>query len=252
MNPTFSIILDSLDRVPPDALEHALVGLNNLVTSDATHLARYAFGILAEHLPLDTAVKVRDRLDGAGVRVEIVPQAEVPVVPPIMRVQHLVPGTDGVSLTEHGGKSYTRPWSDVKVLALGVVRRAETEVLYDESVRTRHIRFGHGTVAIALAHQFRSGSIDHDRILFELITSDVSYELRLAKESNPFGLLHDLTSRAPNVERTAGCEAALQFGDVVPIYPSLHAYQNEIRWRLFRAHTGRARLKTRIDLITSD
>jgi hypothetical protein len=238
----FALVQASLDRIERTTLEDALLGAPGLAPLDAAHLTRHAFGILAERLSLKAAQHVHDRLTANGVDVRLVDQAELPEPPPTRRVQSIKPEADGLFVEEAASLAHLLPAAEVLVVSLGVVKHADNEPIFEERVRYWHT--GSQTLPIPYFYQLRVGTAHPDRILIEVLTATTSYELKRPLEAgDPTPLVEQLVAAVPRAERSAGCAAALEHQGVLAVYPSLHAYRNELRWRLYQAKSNRPRLK---------
>ncbi len=241
----FAILQQSLAGISAEDLAQAFEGVPGLTKMDAGIIGADAFGVLLERQEQGKAQKIVEALAGLGVRTILLPQSELKELPPVTQVQSAVLKREALAFQDSGGRVHTVPWKDLRVLSWGKVERLETQVMRELRVLDRYFAFGRMVIYFPLYRQVRTGIKLIDHVVLEIATQTARYRCKnisFSVEGKGANLPADaqgipefieaVRERATSLALTTAVEKALVLMDTVPVYPSLHAFEEEIRWRL--------------------
>lgn len=222
-----------------------------LTKHDAHFLARDAFGVLVERLSFNEASSVQAILAEGGVDTEVVDQSEIPTLPQ----PKTLPRVDCLDehLLVYDALNRPKPidWSLIRVIAAGLVTITEIE-------RTSRQRMHHVTPngAPIITTEFSSKERRKDRLIVEILVEAMPPRYRAQGDSLHYGylgarqssraednfltLLADLHDCAPDAVLSRGAEGLLSEPQQTLLYPTRHAFDEEIAWLLFKAKRARA------------
>jgi hypothetical protein len=117
-----------LDLAPPgvEALQRAFARTRSLCTRDAAHVARESLGIIAQHLEVFEARNLVAALKDAGIAAQAVAQDQLAQLAPSPLVRRLDCIQAGLTLYDALGRQTFVAWSEVTMVAAGVVVLIDT------------------------------------------------------------------------------------------------------------------------------
>ncbi|MEZ4447017.1 MAG: hypothetical protein R3B72_48505 [Polyangiaceae bacterium] len=244
MGDRYAVMQHEAGLLPVTTLQDAFAEAEGLVAADA----RASHEVVADGLPRASADSLARALRERGVSVEVVRQRwlELPAATPCRRASV---GAAGLVLYDLYGRSREVPWSQVLMVAGGVVRRGRVERVKDsqvvfsqDGVEIEDAEYGYReddviTVDIVVSDPLRRHRIESTRFDYSYL-GDRKCE---NSQKNLSLVLKDIATRAP--------ELALGRG-VIPMMTSLRKTERyrherqldqEVAWLLWRHHgPGRA------------
>ncbi len=133
---SYCLVQPSLDPIDPKILKVAFRAVGELVDNDARILSADAFGILADRLSAQTARTVANELAKAGIAMEIVNEQHIPTLPDPHTMRRGACSPEAFIATDSLGRDIPLNWSQVAILAVGMVPIRETKRV----ARTRYKR----------------------------------------------------------------------------------------------------------------
>lgn len=238
---TYSLLQQSLDqRIDRETMEEATRGVASLGRADGALLHRDLFGIVVSNLPIEDALAFQRALQAAGYATEVVPDRELPTLSEGFTIQRIDVDDAGLAFTDAMGRVHRRGLEDWVFLAGGFLEKLDVRV----EKKTQRVYQGR-TVVIEVTHINREEKVLLFRLDFffwkaphrlSVILRDETvffYQGVLQRRQRPESLLSaikDLRERMPKERIGSG----LFQEDLKPYYPSLAAYEEEIRWRFYR------------------
>lgn len=242
---TFSLLLHTLDPKPDrKTLEELTVSVPAIARADAGGLLRDWFGIVASGLSIQDAHSFQTNLRKVGCETDLVPDSEIPALHSDFRCHIIDLDAETITLTTAMNRRQQRNRSELVFAAAGVVERARRETNYELQTEVRYTRNGAYHVPV---QKRVSNTVEKDHFRIDLFFSFAPHRISLEMDSDSvitYGgralrlkntaeltvLMCDLQSLLPPDRQNL----ALRTLSTKPIYPSLHGYEEEIRWMFYR------------------
>ena len=246
-----SLLLHSLDPKPDrKALEEITASVPSIARADAAVILNDWFGIVCPNLPLGDAQAFQAGLLTLGVGADIVPDIDIPSLHHDFRCQR-IDITDGeIVLSTSMGRRYPRQRGDLVFIAAGFLDREKAVSATEMRTEMRVSRSDYGLAPAVYTTQVERNSLkieekrffridlfftgDPHRISLEIDKETVCfYGDRPIRIKNPLDLtvlMVDLQSLLPPERMNRSLRELSTTG----IYPSMHAYGEEIRWAFYR------------------
>lgn len=252
----FAVVQTTLKIPGIRSLQRAFHGCPGLARADGMLLARDAFGILVKNFPREDALLVKKRLAAEGIESEVVPERELPVLPPVKMIRRLDCTPDKLLIYDPLSRAIPLAFADVLMVAAGKVpfiehSRNRTSRLAFES------RSGIGPDDANVVIEYRSKEEQKVHLVLEIVVKRCALRFRaqagnlqfesLGKrktnnlERNFQLLLEDLFRSVPGALRNRGAHYLEQKNpeqSEVFLYPSKNAFYEEIIWLLWRSQRG--------------
>ena len=240
---TYSLLQVSLDQTIDRAtLEEASDVVKSVARADCAHMQRDLFGIVVSNLPLDEAQAFQAELKRRGFPTDVVADDELPALHEPFTIQRIDINKDSLVFTDTMGKAKTRAIPDLVFVAGGFLTRSKMKsVLVMESDSAR----GPQARQPVLEQQHRFEDVPEFRLDFFFWSAPNRLRASVSSESVMFfrgrpmrlrdtvllrGAMMDLQELLPPERVGAG----LKRSDTKNFYPSLHSYEEEIRWHFHR------------------
>jgi hypothetical protein len=244
-----SLLLHALEPKPDrKALEEITVSVPSVARADAAGILRGWFGIVSSGLSLEDATAFQAGLRTLGCETDIVPDGDIPSLHTDFRC-HLIDLTaESLILTNAMNRRQERGRGEFVFAAAGIVERTRPITEYNPSGNS----LDHIVASMTPRRpqrgdnlQFRVDESDHFRIdlFFSREPHRVSLEMddmsvityggrpiRMKNRTELTVLMADLGSLLPPERMNRG----LRELSMEPLYPSLQAYEEEIRWAFYR------------------
>ena len=249
----YAIVQNTLDAPSVEAMAQAFKALPQLTDIDAATMANDAYGILVQGLELADAGRLLQALHAAGVGAEMVDEKSLPQLPPPKPCRRAEPLPEHLIAYDHLGRPLVFEWDRVILLAAGGVRDTEFKHVVKEKV-TRHYH-GRGGGHEVVTYQHDDKAVEQVKMVLEIFLSvapgrlhieaerfNFSYlgdRLHSARPANYAALVHDTLAGATRAVLNRGAERFKQDPRKLTIYPSKHAFVEEITWLLWRHFASR-------------
>ena len=242
---TYSLLLHALEPKPTrQELEEISVHVRSVARADCALMAEDWFGIVRSGLSIEDAALLQRGLRGKGLESDIIPDVDVPALHHDFRCQRIDLSRREVSLTTALNRKQTRPVEELVFVAAGMVDK-QRPVSKSELIReVMPSGQGHYVTTSAKTVQrmeekryFRIDlffSSEPFRVSLEMDKETIiRYGERVLRMKNTVELtvlLVDLQSMMPTERVNRGIrEVTTQ-----TLYPTFHAYEEEIRWSFYR------------------
>jgi hypothetical protein len=244
----FALLQAALTPPPPDRLKRALSQTPGLTALDAPIIINDAYGILLRNREHSDAVALQGRLRSEGIETELVPEPDLPALPPTKFLQRLDCAPAGLTLYDALGRGFAVDWNHVWLIAAGAVvtvdfRQIEVvdklglaadEYGYTDlpkrEIRSREERRPKLLLELILGRGAIRYSVSAERFQFHYLgdrrTPDQATNFRL--------LLQDLTRLAPHAWLNRGAQALKDPAHEPVLYPTRNAFFEEIIWLLWK------------------
>lgn len=238
---TYSLLQQSLDqRIDRETMEEATQGVASLGRADGALMHRDLFGIVVSCLPIEDALAFQRTLQAVGFATEVVSDRELPVLTEPFHVQRIDTDETGLAFTDAMGRVHRRGVEDWVFLAGGCLERTEVKVR-----KKKEKIYRRNSVTIEVTHINQEEKVPLFRLdfffwkaphRFSVILRDDTvffYQGELRRRQRPESLLAtiaDLRVRIPRERAGSG----LFRENLKPYYPSMAAYEEEIRWHFYQ------------------
>lgn len=241
-------------------MEQALAGVPNLVRADAATLLRGLHGLVLEHATEETASLLAKNLNASGFPCEIVPQTSIPVLMPQMAFQRLELPADNTTpepalvCRDSLGRAFFHPVSTIAVAAAGWIEVPERTRSKPAPAVHRRIGALRGSWFGTRSQPPREDEVipAHTILRMEFFSLRQPHRMQATAERlTPFFVgdaavvphrreiaareLGRIAAGFPNLPLNRGF---LRLWDEEFRYPSVHAFEEELRWQLARAAEG--------------
>ncbi|MGJ8643618.1 MAG: hypothetical protein ACSHX9_09440 [Luteolibacter sp.] len=242
---TFSLLLHALDPKPDrKVLEELTVNVPSIARVDAGGILRDWFGIVASRLSIQDAHTFQTSLRTLGCETDIVPDSDIPALHSDFRCHIIDLDAENVTLTTSMNRRQQRSRSELVFVSAGVVKRARPESDYEIQKEVRYT----GEAAYTVSVEKRiTKTVEKDYFRIDLFFSTAPHRISLEMDKDSvitYGsrplllknrteltvLMCDLQSLLPPDRQNL----ALRTLSTDPVYPSLHGYEEEIRWMFYR------------------
>ncbi|MES2919922.1 MAG: hypothetical protein V4819_00095 [Verrucomicrobiota bacterium] len=241
---TYSLLQVSQDQtIDRSSLEDASVVVRSVARGDCARLHRELFGILISGLAREDAEIFQAELKRRDFPTDVVADQDLPQLHEPFTVQRFEVKGDVLLFTDFMGRIQTRPSTDLVFLAGGFLTQVEIKTDWEMHVKgPRSTRGGAPTIEIE-KHRWEEDELEFrldfffwaapNRVRLALTGSTaIFYQGQPLRLRHPDGLLRmmtDLLKLLPKERVTAG----LRRDDARPYYPSVHCYEEEIRWHFY-------------------
>lgn len=246
---TFSLLLHALDPKPDrKALQELTINVPAIARADADGLLRDWFGIVASGLSIQNAHAFQTNLRTLGCETDIVPDSDIPALHDDFRCHIIHLDAETITLTTAMNRRQQRNRSELVFAAAGVVERARLTTEYKPAGNTLdHIAESMVPSAPEKGSNLRSTVEESNHFRIDLFFSSAPHRISLEMDkdsvitygSRPIRLKNrteltvlmcDLQTLLPPDRQNL----ALRKLSTRPLYPSIHGYQEEIRWMFYR------------------
>ncbi len=248
----FSVLQTTDDRPSRETLRRAFRALSWLVDVDADTLARTGYGIVAENLPFDRATELGAVLALSGVPNQVVSQKQLPALGMVMQTRRVDCLDEKLVVYDPLGRPLAADWSNLKVAAAGVVAGSETKRIVTEKAVRRASGYGHRgarqqtrrdvrykqeqvkimqlELFLFLDGQPRRYRVRHDKCQYNYLRQ----RMVSPPENNFLSILGDIKTRAVSAMFNLGFDQLLDSSSPPATYPNTRAFEEEIKWLLWR------------------
>ncbi len=242
---SFSLLLHALEPKPDrKALEEITVEVPSIARADAAGILRGWFGIVSSGLSLEDAQAFHAGLRTLGCETDIVPDGDIPSLHQDFRC-HLIDLTaETLILTNAMNRRQERGRDEFVFAAAGIVERERPVSDYEMQTEVRYFEGGAYTTQVPTRV---SKTVEKDYFRIDLFFSREPHRISLEMDRDSvitYGgrpirmknrteltvLLADLGSLLPPERMNRG----LRELSTETLYPSLQAYEEEIRWSFHR------------------
>lgn len=217
---SFSLLLHSLDPKPSRReLEEISVKVPSIARADCPGLVEDWFGIVASNLQMSDAMAFQAALKVRGYQTDVVPDFEIPALHSDFRCQRITFEDNAVLLNDAMGKLFYRTKNELVFIAAGLIGNARPRRDSDEDICFRMDLF-FSTPPHRISLEARE-----DSVLF--------YQgklIRLRHKEDLAALMMKARAMLPE-ERLNHSLCNLS---IASPYPSMHAYEEELRWAFYR------------------
>jgi hypothetical protein len=243
--PTFSLLQISLDQtIGRDSFLETAGAAETVAKADLAQYHRDLFGIVVSGIPHGDALRLKAALDARGFPVEIVDDAELPPLPVDFQVQRV--GADGewVRFTDSMGRVTSRALADLVFLSAGHVSKLRPK---SENVLNSTMNWRTRDLEPRIERVYGEEVEKEFRIEFFFWTEPQRLKMSLAAAKAIFVngravQLHKQEDLATSIAELRALlpDARLNTGIRLPatVYPSLRAYEEEIRWSFHQITKG--------------
>lgn len=241
----FSLLQTSLDQtIDRETLEEASAAVPSVVRADCAFIQRDLFGIVVSGLSFEDAKVFQLALKRRGFETEVVADRDIPALPEPFTIQRVALKEDALVFTDTMGREQSRALQDLVLVTGGFITQSRLKsVLVMESNSPERPYELHHVARLEQRQRFQEGP--EFRLDFFFRTAPVRLRASVSAESILFfherpirlrdtalllGAMMDLQELLP-AERVG---EGLKRGDTQIYYPSLHSYEEEIRWHFYR------------------
>jgi hypothetical protein len=237
----------SLDQtIDRESLEEASDSVSSVARADCSVILRNMFGIVVSNLPFEEATAFQAALLSHDFPTEVVADDEIPVLHEAFTIQRIGFTKDGLNFTDTLGRETFRPMADLVFVAGGFLMRSVTKSTntVKTGLATRNYSTYSGPPRYFRTHLPKE---DFPEFRLDFFFSTAPHRLRawVSSESTMFfrdsplrlrdttllmGAMMDLNELLPEDRVDSG----LKQKDTKNFYPSLHNYEEEIRWHFHR------------------
>lgn len=245
---TFALVQTSLEIPPTDALKRAFRSVQSLTDHDAHVLAADAFGILVKNLPGNEAATVQQALRAEGIETEIIPQAQLPQIPPGKFVRRIQCTAESLLVHDALGRPFPVEWRHLSMIAAGKVRVQEFNRVRNERKVTRYTAEGYAYTDTEVDYSSREQSnfqhlmeifVGRNALRYSIQADKPFLFQHLGERFNPdldqsvALVVRELAQFAPHAAINRGTHY-LREGAGPFSYPSKNAFTEELIWLLWR------------------
>jgi hypothetical protein len=238
---TFSLLQTSLDQtIDRESLEMASMAVPSVARADCAGMQRDLFGIVVSGLPFEEATTFQAALRRQRFETEVLADHEIPVLPEPFTIQRINLKEGVLVFADTMGREQSRPSEQLVFVAGGFLKQRKTKTEWKMGVRT--IGSPKGSLDIPTPEKQRvEENVPEFRLDFFFSSSPHRLRATVSAESMMFfhdrplrlrdtalllGAMMDLRELLPSERVGSG----LKRSDTENVYPSLHAYEEEIRW----------------------
>lgn len=242
---TYSLVLHALEPKPTrQELEEITVGVPGISRVDAAAMANDWFGIVAKGLHEEDARAFQSNLRGKGIASEVVADFDIPALHPDFRCQRIDLDGDSITLTTAMNRRQVRGRAELVFVAAGFV---DKDKLVTKSELHFETRSADGSRYNGLVERnvrsfeeknfFRVDlffASEPHRVSLEIEKDTVMFHgdrhLRLKSLTELTVLMLDLQALIPPERMNRGLRELSR----ETLYPTMHAYEEELRWEFHR------------------
>ncbi len=242
---TYSILLQSLEpRLTRRDLEEISTRIPSIARADCARIAEHWFGILVSGIGLQDALVFQGGLQQKGCESEIVEDRDVPALHDDFRCQRVDLHGDAIGLTTSMNRKQVRPKQELVFISCGFLEKERLVAKTELQLETRHTGNGSYTIPVRkTVRKLEEKSFFRIDFFFSSAPRRTSLEidaetvmfygerlLRIRNTTEILVLMVDLQSLLPP-ERM---NRSLRELSTERLYPSLNAYEEELRWSFYR------------------
>lgn len=217
-----------------------------VVPADAGGIVRDAFGVLVKRLRHEQAEQLRDAFMKAGYVTVVVAEDQLLDLPPTKGTRCLKPGDDALMYADTLDRMHAIAWDQVLVMIAGVVARTRTVRQWEMTTEYR----GDGNVPIRVA-EVESKEIKENEPMMQLLLGVEPWRLSVRGMGLNYGYLgerltmnsaknfalvvEDIVEHAKAAVLSRGIHAMTGRADVLPVYPTKGAFEEELNWLAWKA-----------------
>lgn len=242
---TYSLLQISLDQtIERNTLEEASACVKSVVRADCAFIQRDLFGIVVSGLSFDDASAFHMALKRRGFGTEVVADSKIPVLHESFSIQRIVIKEGNLIFTDTIGREQSRSIEDVSLVVGGFLTQSRLKkvLVVETHSPARMHSFQHPA---QLEQRQRFQDVPEFRLDFFFRSSPTRLRASVSAESIMFfhgrpirlrdtalllGAMMDLQELLPPERVGQG----LKRTDTKNVYPSLHSYEEEIRWHFYR------------------
>jgi hypothetical protein len=240
---SYAVLEKQLTDHSIEKLARAFEQMPSLTKQDAIVRAKDAAGVLATHLSQSDAALLCKALGAQGVAALSVDQDSLPPLPKARALRRFIPTDEAMVLFDALGREQKIAWSHVTLLAAGNV----SEIDYRKARLDRDVALA-AHAHVALANLDAKQSTNLNLMLEMLLTCEphrcyvegntFNYEYLAHRRTNRSAdnfvtFVRDVMKRATAAGRNRGAEMFRVHPPQMMTYPSRHAFEQEIIWRLW-------------------
>ena len=241
----YSLLLHSLDPKPTrQELEEISVKVPGVARADCAYIAKDWFGIVSSNLDLNDALAFQAGLRTIGYETDVVADKEVPALHEDFRCQRIALEGGGIALQTSMGRRYRKEKSELVFIAAAAVDTEKLSSKTELKTEMRHSgRGSHPVFVTERSFEMEEKKIFRIDLFFTNAPHRISLEtgeesvifygerlIRLKNATEITVLMVDLQSLVPPDRMNR----SLRELSVVPPYPTMHAYEEELRWAFYR------------------
>jgi hypothetical protein len=257
MNEHFAVVQTTLEPLDLEKMSRAFRGIPGFAPYDAGTVCSEGDGILCRGFSANQAAALQANLQAEGVAVEVVDEAQLPVLPPAKLIRRVEIKPETIFIEDLVRGMIPVPCDQIRLIAAGSVQltsfpRTRTEW---EEVRTEHINTHLG---ISIPIQVRETKFDYSSkesvdwfLRAEILLADGSLRYCIEAERFNFSSLGDgvtrdlagnfcllvrgLAAHAPHALLNQGAAAIVSDPCEFTYYPRKGVFLDEITWMLWQA-----------------
>jgi hypothetical protein len=248
----YAVLQTSLDQpISLEALEAAVMSTQTLAKPDCVRLQRELFGFVAEKLSHNDALGLQAGLRTRGIETEVIDEANLPKPPVPHHPQSFAATAEGVTVTEYTGQGTLFPISTLVFAAGGLVKHLANVPQPKMQWVSKPVADGMTREVVEMVTEREVKQVLEFRIEFYVTQDPFRFQsildeksvlrandqiLKLRDRDQLDSLLLNLANMLPPDQVNLGIKKVAAGEDF--LYPSLHAFEEEIVWSLFRLARG--------------
>jgi len=252
---SYAIVQTTLGKPPEDALKRAFSEVPWLTDLDAGIMARDAYGVIVEGLTYAQAERISAALDRAGVSQQMVSQQDLPKPGMRRQLRRMECASEGPVIYDPLGRPVNGQWSDVKLIAAGLVGMKKMQRIEKQRVKYRGTGWRGGVVPVVVT-DVSEKQVGVEKLVmeiylgrepsrFRIIADEFQYNylgdrLRPSFPENFALLVQDVARYAPHAQFSQGVKSLLDDQVTTYGYPTEHAFTEEITWLLWMSKRNAA------------
>ncbi|MFA7237827.1 MAG: hypothetical protein WC058_13265 [Phycisphaeraceae bacterium] len=217
-----------------------------VVPTDAGGIVRNAFGVLVKRLRHEHAEQLHDAFTQAGYATVVVAEDRLLDLPPTKGTRCLRPDNEALMYSDTLDRMHPIAWDQVLVMIAGVVVRTKTERQWQMATDYR----GDGNTPMRVA-AVESKEISENEPMMQLLLGVEPWRLSVRGMGLNYGylgerrttnsaknfarVLRDIVDHAKAAVVSRGIAAMTGRADVLPVYPTIGAFEEELSWLAWKA-----------------
>ena len=242
---TYSLLLRSLDSKPTrEELEEISVHVPSIAKADCRYLLDDWFGVVVSHVDSETARLFQAALKQKGYETDQVADGDIPALHGDFRCQRLSIDKESILFSDAMGRNHQRYRSDLVFAAAGAIEKNRMVSDWEVEMETRYTGDGAYTVPInKRTYNFEKKAYfrfdffftsSPNRLSLELAADNVIFYMdrpvRMRDSLDLKILMVDIQALLPPVRMNQ----SLRNLSIDSVYPSMKAYEEELRWAFYR------------------
>jgi hypothetical protein len=247
----YAVLQTSLEQpITRETLEAAVMATQTLAKPDCVWLQRDLFGIIAENLSQDDALGLQAGLRAQGIETEVIDETNLPSLPTPHHPQSFTVTGDGVTVAGFSGHDTLLPISTVVFAAGGHVNHLANVPQRKMEWVQKYVGHGMTRDVVEMVTERNLKQVLEFRIEFYATQNPFRFQcildektvlraddqiLKLRDRDQLDNLLLHLANTLPPDQTNLAIQKVAAGEDFV--YPSVHAFEEEIIWSLYRLAT---------------